>query len=78
MDKINFVDKKLPEFVVNCANSWMSGYVGGMNGVSHVDSEIFGASLWFEVGLKVGVGLKFHMGQNVHALTWIIFRVFTD
>ena len=56
----------------------MSGYEGGMNRVIHVGSEIFGAGLWFEVGLKVGVGLKFHMGQNVHALTWIIFRVFTD
>ena len=78
MDKINFMDKKLPEFLVNCANSGMSGYEGGMNGVIHVGSEIFGAGLWFEVGLKVGVGLKFHMGQNVHALTWIIFRVFTD
>ena len=78
MDKINFMDKKLPEFLVNYANSGMSGYEGGMNRVIHVGSEIFGAGLWFEVGLKVGVGLKFHMGQNVHALTWIIFRVFTD
>ena len=77
MDKINFMDKKLPEFVVNCANSGMSGYVGGRNRVSHVGSEIFGAGIWFEVDLKVDVGLKFQMGQNMHALTWIIFRVFT-
>ena len=78
MDKINFMDKKLPEFLVNCANLGMSGYEGGMNRVIHVSSEIFGAGLWFEVDLKVGVGLKLHMGQNVHALTWIIFRVFAD
>ena len=69
MDKITFIDKKLTEFVVNCANSGMSGYVGSLNGVSHVGSEIFGAGLWFEKGLKVDVGLKFHMDQNVHALT---------
>ena len=31
MDKINFMDKKLPKFVVNCVNSGMRGYVGGMN-----------------------------------------------
>ena len=49
MDKINFVDKKLLEFVVNCANSWMSGCVGRMNGVSHVGSEIFGASLCYDL-----------------------------
>ena len=67
--KINFIDKTLTEFVVNCANSEMSGYVGSLNGVSHVGSEIFGVGLWFEKGLKVGVGLKFHMDQNVHALT---------
>ena len=57
------MDKKLPEFVVNCANSGMSGYVGSINGVSHVGSEIFGAGLWFEVGLKAGVGLKFHESE---------------
>ena len=45
MDKINFMDKKLPEFLVNCANLGMSGYEGGMNRVIHVGSEIFGASL---------------------------------
>ena len=78
MNKINFIDKKLPEFVVNCPNSGMRGYVGRMNQVSDMGSEIFGAGLWFEVGLKFGVGLKFHMGQNVHGLTWIIFRVFID
>ena len=39
------MDKKLPEFVVNCANSGTRGYVGGMNGVSNVGSEIFGAGL---------------------------------
>ena len=68
--KINFIDKKLTEFVVNWSpNSEMSGYVGSLNGVSHVGSEIFGVGLWFEKGLKVGVGLKFLMDQNVHALT---------
>ena len=39
------MDKKLPEFVVNCVNSRMSGYVGSINGVSHVGSETFGAGL---------------------------------
>ena len=78
MDKINFMDKKLREFMVSCANSGMRGYVGGMNRLSHLGSEIFGACLWFEVGLKFGVGLKFHMGQNMHAVTWIIFRIFID
>ena len=72
------MDKKLPELVVNCANSGMRGYVGGMNRVSHMGSEIFDAGLWFEVDLKFNVGQKFHMAQNVHALPWIIFRVFTD
>ena len=78
MDKINFMDEKISEFVANCANSGMRGYVGGMNRVSHRGSEIFGARLRFEVGLKFGVGLKFHKDQNVHALSWIIFRVFID
>ena len=78
MDKINFMDKKLPKFVVNCVNSGMRGYVGGMNWVSHIGSEIFCAGLWFEVGPKFDVGLKFHTGQSVHVLTWIIFRVFID
>ena len=54
----------------------MRGYVGAMDQVSHVGSDIFGTGLWLEVGLKFGVGLKFHMGQNVHALTWIIFFYF--
>ena len=45
MDKVTFIDKKLTEFVVNCANSGMSGYVGSLNGVSHVGSEFFGAGL---------------------------------
>ena len=69
MDKINFMDKKLPEFMLNSTNSEMSGYVGGMNWVSQLGSENFGAGLWFEVGLIVDSGLKFHMGQNVHVLT---------
>ena len=56
----------------------MRGYVGAMDQVSHVGSDIFGTGLWLEVGLKFGVGLKFHMGQNVHALTWIIFLFFKD
>ena len=42
---INFMDKKLPEFVVNFVNSEMRGYVGAMNRVSHVGSEIFRAVL---------------------------------
>ena len=42
MDKINFMDKKLPGFVINCANSGMREYMGGMNRLSHVSSEIFG------------------------------------
>ena len=62
MNKINFMDKKLPEFVVHCANLAMRGYVGGMSWVRHLGSEIFGAGLWIEVGLKFGAGLKFHMG----------------
>ena len=45
MNKINFIDKKLPEFVVNCPNSGMRGYVGRMNQVSDMSSEIFGAGL---------------------------------
>ena len=45
MNKINFIDKKLPEFVVNFANQGMNGYVGSMNGVSHVGLEIFRADL---------------------------------
>ena len=39
------MDKKLPELVVNCANSGMRGYVGGMNRVSHMGSEIFDTGL---------------------------------
>ena len=78
MDKINFMDKIKKWSLVNCANSWMRGYVSGVSRVSQVGSEIFGAGLWFEVDPKSGVGLKFHMGQNVHTLPWIIFRVFID
>ena len=51
---------------------------GYVNWVSQVGSEVLGAVLWFEVDPKFGIGLKLHIGQNVHALTWIIFRVFID
>ena len=39
------MDKLTLWSLVNCANSWMRGYVVGVNQVSHVGSEIFCAGL---------------------------------